>query len=217
MAWAAERGSHIRMSTCRAEFTLIAVTSRDGFITGPNGEAPRHWASPEEQVRFAETVGALDWSFIGRLTHTLAWRANRRRVVFSRSFGGPCWRHPRRLWVDPHRVPFATILAFVSAVQPPEHCGILGGLGVHDWFAERDLIDAAEITVEPLTFGRGLPLFSGRAWTDPSVSMARLGLVETDSITLNSSGSRLHRFVRGTEPMQPSRDSLFRPKGTGDA
>lgn len=184
------------MSTARASFTLIAVASRDGFITGPRGEPPREWASPEEQLLFAESVSALDWSFMGRSTHVEAWRPDRRRVVFSRSFRTPLWQHPRRLWVDPERVAFETILAALQPVHPPEHCGILGGVQVHDWFAARGLIDAADITIEPVVFGGGLPLFSHGATNDPAAAMAALGLVETDVMTLNAAGSRLHRFSR---------------------
>lgn len=177
-------------------FTLVAVTSRDGYITGPDGEPPHLWASAEEQVLFADTVSALDWSFIGRRTHIAAWRPDRRRVVFSRSFRTPVWRHPSRLWVDPERVTLATILAALRPVHPPEHCGILGGVAVHDWFAARRLIDAADITVEPLTFGRGLPLFAQSAVPDPLAAMHELGLVETDVVTLNARGTRRHRFAR---------------------
>ena len=184
------------MASRRTSFTLIAVTSRDGFIAGPSYDPPGLWASSEEQVRFAETVSALDWAFIGRLPHCLAWRPDRRRVVFSRSFRTPVWRHPKRLWVDPGEVPLQTILAIIGAVHPPEHCGILGGLAVHDWFAERRLIDAADITIEPLDFERGLPLLSRGVAGDPLASMAELGLVETAAITLNARGTRLHRFAR---------------------
>lgn len=184
------------MSRLQSSFTLIVVTSRDGFITGPNNEPPHSWASSEEQLYFAETVSALDWAFIGRLTHTLAWRPNRRRVVFSRSFRTATWRHPKRLWVDPEAVSLPTILETVATVHPPEHCGILGGLAVHDWFAERQLIDAADITIEPLTFGHGLPLLSNGVAGDPLASIAGLGLVETATITLNAGGTRLHRFAR---------------------
>ena len=183
-------------SAQQPSFTLVAVTSRDGYITGPDGEPPHLWASAEEQLLFAETVSALDWSFMGRRTHTVAWRPNRRRVVFSRSFRSPVWRHPSRLWVDPEQVTLATILAVLRPVHPPEHCGILGGVAVHDWFATRRLIDAADITVEPLTFGRGLPLFAHRAVADPLAAMHDLGLVETDAVTLNARGTRLHRFAR---------------------
>lgn len=191
-------------SRTRSLFTLIAVTSRDGYITGPHGEPPATWASPEEQLLFAETVSALDWSFLGRVTHTLAWRSDRRRVVFSRGCRMPLWRHPARLWVDPERVPLPIILDALAPVQPPEHCGILGGVAVHDWFAHQGLIDAAEITIEPLTFAAGLPLFSTTVGRDPIAALEAIGLRLTDTLTLNAFGTRLCRFTR-TSAETPAR------------
>lgn len=190
----------------RARFTLIAVTSLDGYITGPLGEPPIAWASLEEQVRFAEMVSALDWSFMGRVTHTLAWRPARRRVVFSRSSPTPLWRHPLRLWVDPDRVPLTTILAALQPVHAPEHCGILGGVAVHDWFAAKGLIDAAEISIEPVTFAAGLPLFSWAPGRDPLRTLEALGLQLVETIKLNAGGTRLCRFSRAgacTVPKAP--------------
>ena len=181
-------------------FTLIAVTSRDGYITGPRGEPPASWASPEEQVLFAETVSALDWSFVGRVTHTLAWRPGRRRVVFSRSCKTPLWRHPARLWVDPERVSLSAMLDAIAPVHRPEHCGILGGVAVHDWFARQGLIDAAEITVEPLTFAAGLPLFSTAVGRDLIGTLEAIGLCLADTLTLNTAGTRLCRFTRAARP-----------------
>lgn len=188
------------MSSSTPLFTLIAVTSRDGRITGPAGEPPVEWASAEEQALFTRAVAALDWSFIGRRTHTLAWRADRRRVVFSTSARGPLWRHPRRLWVDPERVPLETMLAAIGKVHPATNCGILGGVRVHDWFAERRLIDAARITIEPVTFAGGLPLFSAAPGEDPRRSLERLGLSLVETRRLNPAGTLLCRFARAAQP-----------------
>lgn len=178
-------------------FTLIAVTSRDGRITGPHGEPPMAWASAAEQQVFHEAVDALDWSFIGRHTHLLAWRSERYRVVFSRSCKTPLWRHPRRLWVDPERTPLATMLELLRSVRKTEQCGILGGVGVHDWFAAAGTIDSASITIEPRTFGAGLPLFSAAPGEDPRATLPRLGLRQTDERALNPEGTLLCRFSRG--------------------
>ncbi|MEZ5860316.1 MAG: hypothetical protein R3D28_15285 [Geminicoccaceae bacterium] len=32
----------------------------------------------------------------------------------------------------------------------------MGGVAVHDWFAAHGLVDAVELTIEPLTFAAGL-------------------------------------------------------------
>lgn len=177
-------------------FTLIAVTSLDGRITGPRGEPPAAWASAAEQQAFRTAVDALDWSFIGRRTHHLAWRPDRYRVVFSRSCKSPLWRHPRRLWLDPARVPLATMLELLQPVRQARSCGILGGVGVHDWFAAAGRIDAASITIEPVTFNAGLPLFTDAVGEAPLTTLARLGLEPTETTRLNEAGTLLCRFRR---------------------
>jgi len=184
------------MAQPQSSFTLIVVTSRDGYIAGPDAAPPRDWASPEEQLRFFEAVAALDWSFVGRITHQLAWRPNRRRVVFSRSFGAPEWRHPHRLWVDPERVPLRRILETLAAAHPVGHCGILGGVAVHDWFARHGLIDAADISIEPVDFAGGLPLFTGSGGRDPRQVLPAMGLRQTEELRLNDRGTLFCRFVR---------------------
>ncbi|MEZ5862979.1 MAG: hypothetical protein R3D25_02460 [Geminicoccaceae bacterium] len=95
----------------RPHFTLIVVTSRDGYIVPGDGASPDTWASSEEQLHFRGLVAGLDWAFMGRRTHELAWRPNRRRVVFSTALAGPEWRHPLHLWADPGRVSLAAMLA----------------------------------------------------------------------------------------------------------
>jgi hypothetical protein len=124
-------------------------------------------------------------------------------VVFSRRCPTPLWRHPARLWVDPERIPLAVILETIRPVHPAAHCGILGGVAVHDWFAERGLIDAAEITIEPVTFAAGLPLLSGRQGQDPIASLDAVGLRLTSTLRLNAAGTRLCRFARKTPRAGP--------------
>lgn len=150
-------------------------------------------------------MSALDWAFLGRVTHELAWRPNRRRVVFSRSFAAPEWRHPRHLWVDLGRVPLACVIKSLRAVHPPVHCGILGGVAVHDWFARHGLIDAAEITIEPFAFGSGLPLFSNAGGRDPRPVLTAMGFRQVDEATLNAGGTLACRFIRdaSSRPSSP--------------
>lgn len=185
------------MRSLAAQITLFAVTSRDGYIVGPDGQPPSHWASPEEQLRFLEAVSALDWSFVGRHTHGTAWRPDRRRVVFSRSFGAPEWRHPRHLWADPGRVPLHRIIETLGPVHAAEHCGILGGVAVHDWFAANRLIDAVDISIEPFDFLGGLPLFTGSGGQDPRDVLHAMDFRQEDELRLNSKGTLFCRFVRG--------------------
>lgn len=184
------------MAVVRTCLDLVAVCSRDGFIVPPDGASPWVWASVEEQAQFGQAVRGFDWAIMGRMTHELAWRPAARRVIFTRRFAGPLWLHPRRLWADPRRVPFGRILEALAAIRTPARCGILGGVAVHDWFADRGLIDSARISIEPLTFGGGVPLFSDAAGVAPEVSLGRRGLRLAETRELNPAGSRLCRFVR---------------------
>ncbi len=161
-----------------------------------DGASPETWASREEQRHFRGLVADLDWAFMGRRTHELAWHPSRRRVVFSRVLAGPAWRHPFHLWADPARSGLDAILAELRPVHPAERCGILGGVAVHDWFAAGGLIDAAELTIEPLTFEGGLPLFSWAKGLDPCRSLAGLGLRQVGERRLNEGGTRLLRLER---------------------
>lgn len=187
------------MTKEQVRFTLVVVTSRDGYIAAPGRAVPRDWASAEEQRHFLAMMDGFDWSFMGRRTHEAVWRPTRRRVVFSSSFRAPEWRHPRHLWADPRHVSMQALLDRLRPAREPRHCGILGGVAVHDWFARQGLIDAVELTIEPLDFGRGLPLFTGAEGIDPRASLQRLGLVQTGCVTLNAGGTLLCRFARPGE------------------
>ncbi len=189
-------GERSGLAPYRSRFTLIVVTSRDGYIAPADGVSPAGWASREEQRHFRGLVAGLDWAFIGRRTHELAWRPDRRRVVFTGSFAGPEWRHPLHLWADPARVSLDAIVARATTVHAAWNCGILGGVAVHDWFAAAGLIDAVELTIEPLDFKGGLPLFSRARGMAPGLALARLGLVQVGELALNAGGTRLLRFER---------------------
>ncbi len=127
---------------------------------------------------------------MGRTTHETAFRPDRRRVVFSRSADALDWRENNHLWVDPARVGLEKILAVLAPVRPPRRCVVLGGVTVHDWFLERDLIDRIDLTIEPLRFGAGLPLLTGQRG-DVVAELARRGFVVSDRQRLNQQGTEL--------------------------
>jgi dihydrofolate reductase len=176
-------------------FTLAAVVSADGFIARHSGEHPGGWASAEEQARFAAEVPHYDWAFMGRITHETAFKEERRRVVFSRSAKEMEWRAKTHLWADPANVALAEVLSALAPVRPPRRCIVLGGTTVHDWFLERDLIDRIELSIEPVRFGRGLPLVTGQP-DDVSNELAKRGFVLVADHQLNPRGTRLLALVR---------------------
>ena len=177
----------------RPQFDLAVVASADGFIAKAPGHGPWDWASAEEQALFLAQVEAADWAIMGRGTHEAADRPERRRVVFSSSAPAPEWRRPTQLWLDPDGLAPDDLPALVGHVHPLRRGLILGATRVHDWFQRAGRIDGVALTVEPVAFGAGLPLFSGETGPAEEV-LARLGYRLVSEERLNASGTRLFRY-----------------------
>lgn len=180
----------------RPRFTLTVVTTDDGFIARHPGDAPHLWASPEEQALFFADVEAADWGVMGRGTHAAADRPDRRRIVFSGRAGPGDWRRPTQLWLDPAELTPGDLAGLVAPVRPLEQGIILGGTRVHDWFLAHGAIDRVHLTVEPVSFGAGLPLFTGHGGPAERV-LETLGFRPEAERRLNAGGTRLVTFVPG--------------------
>lgn len=174
----------------RPHFTLALVVSADGFIAPEPGVSPQLWASPEEQALFFEDVDAADWSIMGRSTAAAADRPERRRIIFSASAGGGEWRRPTQFWIDPYGLGPADLANAVAPVRPLRRGIILGGTRVHDWFHLQKAIDVVHLTVEPLHFGSGLPIFTGQSTVDPVQAFRRAGYSPVSERLLNAGGTR---------------------------
>ncbi len=179
----------------RPHFTLTVVTSRDGFIARAPGDSPASWASPEEQALFFADVEAADWGILGRHTHEVADRPDRRRIVLSTAARPGDWRRPTQLWLDPGTVTPADLPGLVHTVRPLARGVILGGTRVHDWFLHHDAIDRVHLSVEPLEFGTGLPLFTDRRGA-PEPVLEGLGFARTSDRRLNAAGTRHSIWTR---------------------
>ena len=178
----------------RAHFTLVVVTTADGFIARHPAHSPAGWASPEEQAIFLAEVEAADWGILGRHTHAAADRPDRRRIVLSSAAPAPAWHRPTQVWLDPATVIPDDLPALVGAVHPLHRGLILGGTRVHGWFHRHGRIDRVLLTVEPLSFGAGLPLFPDTEGPAEAV-LERLGYRPVAMRVLNAGGTRLVEMV----------------------
>jgi dihydrofolate reductase len=181
----------------RPRFTLVVASTADGFIARAPGHAPQEWASPEEQAIFLAAVDAADWAIMGRVTAGSSPKPWRRRVVFSTSAPAPDWRMPSQLWVDPRDLTPDDLPGMVAAVRPMREALILGGARVHDWFHAHERIDAVTLTVEPVRFGEGLPLFPDDPGGDPVGAFERRGYTVAGSAPVNDRGTVLVRLRPG--------------------
>jgi dihydrofolate reductase len=169
------------------EFHLAVVCTEDGFIARHPADSPASWASAEEQDIFFQHVNAASWAIMGRNTHEAADRPERRRIIFSRKRYG--WQRPTQLWLDPESVMPRDLPHLVHGKHPFGLGLILGGTTVHDWFDEHNAIDRVFLTIEPVRFGEGLPVFTG-ASGNPLRTFAERGYVVRSETTLNAEGTR---------------------------
>jgi dihydrofolate reductase len=175
----------------KPRFSLVVVASSDGFIARAAGHAPADWQSPEEQAFFLGTVAAADWSVLGRTTHETAFRPDRRRIVFSHSAPMPEWRSPTHLWLDPQTTSPDEMAALVAPVRPMASALILGGADVAAWFLDRGRIDEVLLSIEPVSFRSGLPIFPSGGAGDPIELVRARGFEMRAERALNSRGTRL--------------------------
>ena len=171
-----------------ARFTLTVATSADGFISRSTDEPPQAWASAEEQALFFRDVEAADWAIMGRNTHLAADRPDRRRIIFSTRTTG--WQRQTQIWLDPSKIRPADLPGLVAHVHPLGTGLILGGTRVHDWFLAHRAIDAVHLTIEPVAFGHGLPIFTGQQDRNPVTAFTRRGFHILSEDTLNAAGTR---------------------------
>ena len=179
----------------RPVFTLTVMCSADGFIARAPDHPPQDWASPEEQVLFFRDVEAADWAIMGRNTHLAADRPDRRRIIFSTNTSG--WIRSAQLWLNPAAYTPQDLPAFVAAVYPLGNGLILGGTTVHDWFLGHGGIHHVHLTIEPVTFGAGLPVFSDQDETDPVSIFTDRGFRVVSEQVLNAKGTRYLTLVPG--------------------
>lgn len=174
----------------RPFFTMAVVASADGRIARDPGESSSAWASARNRVLFRGDVASADWSIIGRRTHEVNPRPERRRIVFSSSAGTGDWRRPMQLWLDPTGLVPVDLAAAVEGVRPMRSGLIVGGTRVYDWFRAHDAIDEVHLTIEPVWFGSGVPIFSDQSSRDPLAVFSKAGYEPVYDRAISDAGTR---------------------------
>ncbi len=148
---------------------LFAAVSADGFIGQDSAHRSLDWRSKADARFFIETTKQLGIIVLGSTTYkTFRMRRappGRRLIVYTSNPASIEGENVETTNEDPQ-----------ALVQRLEHEGgkalaVGGGATINKLFMDSGLVDEIYLTIEPVLFGKGVPLFSGEL-------RARLTLIE---------------------------------------
>ena len=175
-------------------YKLIAVVSQDGFIARYSGDNPESWTSKEEKIFFKSDMQDCEWSAMGRKTHELSYNKNKKRIIFSRDLSNFRFVNNNHVYFNPNQTTFDEI---IKKILPATTICILGGTTVYDYFMNNKLLDELIITIEPITFRRGLPLFSQIKWKNFIDHFIKDGFVLAKEIKkINKNGTKYFHLLK---------------------
>lgn len=143
--------------------TLIAAISADGKIAQSPGQSSLDWTSKEDTQFFVSKTKEIGTVVMGRKTFETIGKPlkDRRTIVMSGtervsppSQGGVGGGGTVEWTVDSP----ADLLARLER-EGVRQVALCGGAAIYDAFLALDLVDELFLTVEPVLFGDGVPLF----------------------------------------------------------
>lgn len=159
--------------------TLIAAVSADGNIAQHAAQSSLDWTSKEDTRFFVEKTKEIGTVVMGRKTFETIGKplSDRRTIVLSSGTGmdGVEWTGETP----------ADLVARLET-EGVTRLALCGGAAVYDAFLSAGLVDELYLTVEPVLFGGGVPLFRHDA---------RINLTLLDTTRLGESAVLLHYHV----------------------
>lgn len=138
--------------------SLIAAVTADGFIARTNDQ-PADWTSKEDKKLFVRLTKEAGYMVMGSRTYKTIGRAlpERQTIVYT--------SHPEQLsgLDDPAiQTTQEEPKELVARLQAAGARGlaICGGAQIYNLFAQAGVLDEVYLTIEPVFFGAGVPLFS---------------------------------------------------------
>lgn len=166
-------------------YRAAVVITLDGKIALSSNQFT-NWSSKEDKVIFRKMLDESDVIIVGHNTYKVAaeFLDKRNCIVFTRSVGKTLQFKKGILFLNPQNVDFPTLIKNSNY----KLITIIGGAPTFSYFLKNNLLDELHITVEPLIFGKGIPLFE-----DVEVPTKNFELVAIKR--LNKKGSLLLSYV----------------------
>jgi dihydrofolate reductase len=143
------------------KISMIAAITADGFI-GRNAEHLVDWSSPEDKKFFTKMTKEAGTIVMGSRTFSTLNRAlpGRRNIVLT--------SHPETITTPGVEATDESPKELVERLESEGVGGlaVCGGAMVYAQFMESGLVTDVYLTIEPILFGSGVPLFSGQLEVD---------------------------------------------------
>lgn len=138
---------------------IIAAITIDGFIGRDKAHHSIDWTSPEDSKMYRQLTKEAGVMVFGSRTFDTIGRGlpGRKTIVVT--------SHPETYAnienVEPTSNSPAQIIQYLER-EGYNQTAICGGASIYYQFLQAGLVDELYLTVEPLVFGRGVPLFSDK-------------------------------------------------------
>jgi dihydrofolate reductase len=163
-------------------YIAVAAVSIDGYIT-PIGKPGSSWTSPEDKQFLHDILNTADVIIVGHATYTIARKplAKRNCIVLTRKIPATKKTGKLSLYLNPANVDLGDTIQQLGY----KRVIILGGSQTYTYCLEKGLLDEIYLTIEPVIFGAGLPMFG-------SSKLPNLGFKLVENRNLNAATMLLH-------------------------
>lgn len=139
----------------KPHFVAYVASSIDGRIALNTLHQP-DWTSSEDWKFFQRELGNADAVVVGRNTFkTVEKRLQKRNTFVLTSKVKTTLAKDSVVYVNPKTASLSKLLSEYKSVA------VVGGASVYQTMLDKDLLDELYVTIEPLVFGRGRPMFEG--------------------------------------------------------
>ncbi len=167
----------------KTKVIALAAITIDGKIARDEGHFT-DWTSPEDKTFLRGFLNTCNAVVVGNNTYKTAEGplSKRNCIVFTREVETSKQVRENLLLLNPSGIAIETMLEKYQTVA------LLGGTQTYSYFLERGMIDELYLTIEPIVFGKGLPLFNS------DCESSSFSLVSFEK--LNERGALLLRYRR---------------------
>lgn len=170
----------------RPKYIALAAMTLDGKIATREGEFTG-WTSKEDKTHLHRVLDASDVVLVGNTTYKTAKKplAKRNCIVLTRHVPRTARIAQGLFYCDPRKTNIKTFIKNSGY----RTIAILGGTQTYTFCLEHGMLDEIHLTVEPIVFGKGLPMFEGK-----KAGLKKFKLISAKK--LNAQGSMLFKFKR---------------------